>query len=102
MLRSAVRTEDTLVRLGGDEFAILVERSPGVQEATRIAERVLAALADQVDLGGQRVTVSASIGIATGDVAATASSLLRDADNAMYWAKDAGRGRHVVFNPQMR
>ena len=102
MLQSAVRTEDTLARLGGDEFAILVERSPGVQEATRIAERVLAALADQVDLGGQRVTVSASIGIATGDVAATASSLLRDADNAMYWAKDAGRGRYVVFNPQMR
>ncbi|HZH18905.1 MAG TPA: EAL domain-containing protein [Geodermatophilus sp.] len=102
LLESAVRTEDTLARLGGDEFAILVERSPGREEATRIAERVLAALADPVDLGGQRVTVSASIGIATGDVAATASSLLRDADNAMYWAKGAGRGRFVVFNPQMR
>jgi diguanylate cyclase (GGDEF)-like protein len=102
LLQSAVRTEDTLARLGGDEFAILVERSPGREEATRIAERVLAALADPVDLGGQRVTVSASLGLATGDVAATASSLLRDADNAMYWAKGAGRGRFVVFNPQMR
>ncbi|MGY1821865.1 putative bifunctional diguanylate cyclase/phosphodiesterase [Geodermatophilus sp. SYSU D00079] len=102
ILQGAVRTEDTLARLGGDEFAILVERAPGVQEATRIAERVLTALAGPVDLGGQRVTVSASIGIATGDVAATASSLLRDADNAMYWAKGAGRGRYVVFNPQMR
>ena len=102
LLQSAVRTEDTLARLGGDEFAILVERSPGVEEATGIAERVLAALSSQVDLGGQRVRVSASIGIATGDVAATASSLLRDADNAMYWAKGAGRGRYVVFDPQMR
>jgi diguanylate cyclase (GGDEF)-like protein len=102
LLQSAVRSEDTLARLGGDEFAILVERSPGVEEATRIAERALAALAGPVDLGGQRVTVSASIGIATGDVAATASSLLRDADNAMYWAKGAGAGRYVVFNPQMR
>jgi diguanylate cyclase (GGDEF)-like protein len=102
LLQAAVRTEDTLARLGGDEFAILVERSPGVEEATRIAERVLAALTGPVDLGGQRVTVSASIGIATGDVAATASSLLRDADNAMYWAKGSGPGRYVVFNPQMR
>ncbi len=102
LLQSAVRAEDTLARLGGDEFAILVERSPGGQEATRIAERILAALAAPVDLGGQRVTVSASIGIATGDVAATASSLLRDADNAMYRAKGAGAGRYVVFNPQMR
>ena len=102
LLQSAVRSEDTLARLGGDEFAILVERSPGVEEATRIAERVLAALAGPVDLGGQRVTVSASIGIATGDVAATASSLLRDADNAMYWAKGSGPGRYVLFNPQMR
>ncbi|MGY1815015.1 putative bifunctional diguanylate cyclase/phosphodiesterase [Blastococcus sp. SYSU D00820] len=104
ILQGAVRTEDTLARLGGDEFAILVEHAPGqsVAEATRIAERVLSALEQQIDLGGQRVSVSASIGIATGDVAATASSLLRDADNAMYWAKGAGRGRYVVFNPQMR
>ena len=109
ILQGAVRTEDTLARLGGDEFAILVEHSTGqsVPEATRIAERVLAALEEQVDLGGQRVAVSASIGIATGDdslgeTASTADSLLRDADNAMYWAKGAGRGRYVVFDPQMR
>jgi diguanylate cyclase (GGDEF)-like protein len=109
ILRGAVRTEDTLARLGGDEFAILVEHAAGqsVAEATRIADRVLTALQHQIDLGGPRVSVSASIGIATGDdssldTAATASSLLRDADNAMYWAKGAGRGRYVVFNPQMR
>jgi diguanylate cyclase (GGDEF)-like protein len=109
ILRGAVRTEDTLARLGGDEFAILVEHAAGqsVAEATRIADRVLTALEQQIDLGGPRVSVSASIGIATGDdssldTAATASSLLRDADNAMYWAKGAGRGRYVVFNPQMR
>ncbi|MGY1743623.1 MULTISPECIES: putative bifunctional diguanylate cyclase/phosphodiesterase [unclassified Blastococcus] len=109
ILQGAVRTEDTLARLGGDEFAILVEHGAGqsVPEATRIAERVLAALEEQVDLDGRRVAVSASIGIATGDnslgeVTATADSLLRDADNAMYWAKGAGRGRYVVFDPQMR
>ena len=102
ILQGAVRTEDTLARLGGDEFAILVEATRGAQEAVRIAERVLAALSSPLDLGGPRVHISASIGIATSDVGATGSSLLRDADNAMYWAKSAGRGRFVVFNPQMR
>jgi diguanylate cyclase (GGDEF)-like protein len=102
ILTGAVRTEDTLARLGGDEFAILVEATHGSNEAVRIAERVLAALREPLDLGTARVDVSASIGIATGDVTSTGSSLLRDADNAMYWAKGAGRGRYVVFNPQMR
>ncbi|WP_448623634.1 putative bifunctional diguanylate cyclase/phosphodiesterase [Geodermatophilus sp. URMC 64] len=102
ILTGAVRTEDTLARLGGDEFAILVEGTHGAEEAVRIAERVLAELREPLDLGSARVHVSASIGIATGDVGCTGSSLLRDADNAMYWAKGAGRGRFVVFNPQMR
>ena len=103
LLQAAVRTEDTLARLGGDEFAILVEQAgPGAAEAVRISERILEALTAPIDLGGQRVSVSASLGIATGDAAATGGSLLRDADNAMYWAKGAGRGRFVVFNPQMR
>ena len=102
ILTGAVRTEDTLARLGGDEFAILVEATHGSNEAVRIAERVLAALREPLDLGTARVNVSASVGIATGDVSSTGSSLLRDADNAMYWAKGAGRGRYVVFNPQMR
>jgi diguanylate cyclase (GGDEF)-like protein len=107
LLQGAVRTEDTLARLGGDEFAILVEGTYGAAEAVRIAERVLAALTRPVDLGSARVAISASVGIATGDnsmvdSADAGSSLLRDADNAMYWAKGAGRGQYVVFNPQMR
>jgi len=102
ILTGAVRTEDTLARLGGDEFAILVEATHGSNEAVRIAERVIGALRQPLDLRTARVNVSASVGIATGDVSSTGSSLLRDADNAMYWAKGAGRGRYVVFNPQMR
>ncbi|WP_409333276.1 putative bifunctional diguanylate cyclase/phosphodiesterase [Trujillonella humicola] len=102
-LRSAVRADDTVARLGGDEFAVLVEQSgTGCEEAVTTAERVLAVLATPVVLDGQSVTVSGSIGVAVGDAGATGDSLLGDADIAMYAAKLAGRGRCLVFDPEMR
>ncbi|SDF43340.1 PAS domain S-box-containing protein/diguanylate cyclase (GGDEF) domain-containing protein [Blastococcus fimeti] len=101
-LTSTVRGGDTLARLGGDEFAILVEQTTGADEATVAGERVLAALGRPFAIGRQFVTVSGSIGIAVGDSDATSDSMIRDADNAMYAAKAAGRGRVVVFDPAMR
>ncbi|MGY1640069.1 putative bifunctional diguanylate cyclase/phosphodiesterase [Geodermatophilus sp. SYSU D00703] len=102
-LRSAVRAGDTVARLGGDEFAVLVEcTGDGVSEAGATAERVLAALARPMELSGQQVTISGSVGIAVAGADATGESLVRDADIAMYAAKVSGRGRSVVFDPDMR
>jgi diguanylate cyclase (GGDEF)-like protein/PAS domain S-box-containing protein len=102
-LTQAVRAGDTVARLGGDEFAILIEQSANpVEESEAVAERVLAALAEPIELDGQSVTVSASLGIAAGDADATAASLLRDADVAMYQAKTGGKARWVIYDPEMR
>jgi diguanylate cyclase (GGDEF)-like protein/PAS domain S-box-containing protein len=102
-LRSTVRAGDTVARLGGDEFAVLVEASgDGVAPAGATADRVLAALARPMELAGQRVTISGSVGIAVATADATGESLVRDADIAMYAAKVSGRGRSVVFDPGMR
>ncbi|MGR6967769.1 putative bifunctional diguanylate cyclase/phosphodiesterase [Geodermatophilus sp. URMC 61] len=102
-LRSAVRAGDTVARLGGDEFAILVGCSgDGADEARTTADRVLDVLAHPVELASQQVTVSGSVGIAVAGEDATGESLVQDADIAMYVAKVSGRGRSVVFEPDMR
>jgi diguanylate cyclase (GGDEF)-like protein/PAS domain S-box-containing protein len=102
-LELSVRSDDTVARLGGDEFAILIERSPDpVGESEAIAQRVLHALHAPMVLEGQSVTVSASLGIAVADEGTTSTSLLRDADIAMYRAKAAGRACWVVYEPAMR
>ncbi len=102
-LVQSVRSGDTVARLGGDEFAVLLEQSPDpLEEAAGVAERILQAFVEPVTLDGQTVTVSASLGIAVGDGDATAASLLRDADVAMYRAKTAGKARWVVYDPEMR
>ena len=102
-LSGVVRTLDTVSRLAGDEFAILIEDSPrALDEAQTIADRVLQSLTVPFDLGGQQVVLSASIGIAIGDVSCTASSLLRDAEVAMYKAKTTGKSTSVLYDPAMR
>ena len=102
-LRDVVRAADTVARLGGDEFAVLVDDpSGGLPAASELAERLLTVLAQPVRVGGHRVTVAASIGIVPAEPEATPTSLLRDGDIAMYRAKAAGRGRWVVFAPEMR
>jgi diguanylate cyclase (GGDEF)-like protein/PAS domain S-box-containing protein len=102
-LQVVVRSGDTVARLGGDEFAILVEESSHVQiEAEAIAERALQALTVPVHIDGHDVTISASLGIARGDAEATGSSLLRDADVAMYQTKTTGKAGWVMFEPTMR
>jgi diguanylate cyclase (GGDEF)-like protein/PAS domain S-box-containing protein len=102
-LTGAIRAGDTVSRLGGDEFAILIEQtSPDIDEASTTADRVLQVLGVPVEIDGQLLGVSVSIGIAIADEGATATSLLRDADIAMYQAKSAGRGRWVDYQPEMR
>ena len=102
-LLNAVRSGDAVTRLGADEFAILVEQSSHPRdEAEEVARRVLLALEVPVEVDSQLMTVSASFGIAVADSESTASSLLRDADVAMYRAKATGGGRSVVYEPAMR
>ena len=102
-LLAVVRSGDTVARLGGDEFAILIEESGHVRiEAEAIADRALHAMSAPIALGDRDVTLSASLGIAHSDSLATASSLLRDADVAMYQAKTTGKSRWVLYESAMR
>ena len=101
-LGPAARAMDVAGRLGGDEFVVLLERVGDPADATRIAQRLLDALAAPYELQGRPVQSSVSIGIVTSDVSsASVESVLRDADTAMYEAKRRGRGRFVVFDPEM-
>jgi diguanylate cyclase (GGDEF)-like protein/PAS domain S-box-containing protein len=100
---SAVRTLDTVSRLGGDEFAILIEESARVlDEAETVAERVLQSLTEPFMVDVRQIVLSASIGIAIGDASCTASSMMRDADVAMYKAKTTGKSKWALYEPAMR
>ena len=102
-LLAVVRSGDTVARLGGDEFAVLIEETrTTVDEVTALGERIVAAVQKPVVINGRTVSPSASVGIAAGDADSTPTSLLRDADIAMYSAKAGGRGKHVRFVPAMR
>jgi diguanylate cyclase (GGDEF)-like protein/PAS domain S-box-containing protein len=101
-LRAIARPGDTVARLGGDEFALLLGDFMDPDEPVHTAGRVQEALAAPYDLDGTEVFVTASIGVAVGSRGySRPEELLRDADTAMYHAKDLGRARHAVFDPEM-
>ena len=100
-LVECTREEDTVARLGGDEFALLLEQVRGPEDAVRVAERVLASLADPLMLNENEVSITGSIGIAlslTGEE--NPEDLLRDADMAMYQAKTRRLG-YQIFDAKM-
>jgi diguanylate cyclase (GGDEF)-like protein len=102
-LTMAVRPSDTVARVGGDEFVVVCESLTGVEGAARVAERVLVALGAPIALGGHPHHVGVSIGIAaTEDPVASADDLLRDADAAMYRAKERGGDRFEIFGEALR
>jgi diguanylate cyclase (GGDEF)-like protein len=107
-LADCVRGADTAARLGGDEFAVLTasRAEPGAAapggEGLRMGQRIVDVLHRPYRVAGQDVRVSASIGVTGGSAAASADDLLRDADIAMYAAKNTGKGRVAVFDPEMR
>ena len=101
-LRDCVREEDIVCRLGGDEFTILLADVVHADDASIVARKILQALQDPVDLGMQEVTVSCSIGITIApDDSMNASVLMRNADLAMYRAKDQGRNGYQYFTDDM-
>ncbi len=102
-LRLNARDGDTVARFGGDEFVIVMDEVTDVHEVVQLAQRLSLAMAPPVLVDGREITSSVSIGIATAtDPAATPHSLLRDADAAMYRAKERGRNRFELFDEGMR
>ncbi len=101
-IRKSAGSGDTAARLGGDEFAILLEDVGGVDRAIDVAERLLKLLRVPVAVAGYDLTVLASIGVAVATPNMNTTSLLRDADIAMYEAKRAGKGQIRIFDPAMR
>jgi diguanylate cyclase (GGDEF)-like protein len=102
-LRAAVRPFDTVARLSGDEFAVLCEDVPGAAEAVALAERVQSAMSVPFELGGTELFVTSSVGVVMGGSSDDEpETMLRDADAAMYRAKERGRARHELFDEEMR
>ncbi|MEV5959200.1 EAL domain-containing protein [Streptomyces sp. NPDC051987] len=90
-----------VARLGGDEFALLVEDSTGTEQLADLAESALAALQAPFDLAGQRLSLSASIGVVERHAAGTtATGLMQAADTTLYWAKADGKSRWTLFDPE--
>ncbi|MFJ1869309.1 putative bifunctional diguanylate cyclase/phosphodiesterase [Streptomyces sp. NPDC088097] len=90
-----------VARLGGDEFALLVEDSTGTDQLADLARDVLSAVQEPFDLAGQRLSVSASIGVVERAAAGTsATGLMQAADTTLYWAKADGKARWTLFDPE--
>src|SRR4051812_22040867 len=102
-LRCAIRPTDTIARFGGDEFVVLCEGIGDARDAVMVGQRIVEAAAIPFMLSGREMFVSASVGVAIAlDETATPETLLRDADVAMYRAKERGRSRVEVFDEALR
>ncbi|HEY8586422.1 MAG TPA: EAL domain-containing protein [Rhodanobacter sp.] len=102
-IRACLKTRDVVARLGGDEFAVLLEGVVDADKATAIAERIIGELQTPFRLGTKEIFTSASIGIALASPHyRQPEELLRDADAAMYNAKDGGRHRAALFDDRLR
>jgi diguanylate cyclase (GGDEF)-like protein/PAS domain S-box-containing protein len=101
-LRSAVRADDTVARLGGDEFVVLMGAVEREEDVTAIARKILKLLLQPITLAGEEVAVSASIGIALFPRdGGTGQDLLKNADSAMYTAKESGGNTFRFYSKEM-
>jgi diguanylate cyclase (GGDEF)-like protein/PAS domain S-box-containing protein len=103
-LVGSLRADDTAARLGGDEFAVCAEFDPAAQsDLTGLATRILAAFIEPFSLDGTALTARASIGISTaGDQTLVRADMVREADLALYEAKNTGKGTFRFFEPQLQ
>ena len=102
-LMGCLRQDDTAARLGGDEFAVCAEVDPSAEfDPTALATRILAAFRDPFSLDGTQLTARVSIGVSTAsDHTRVAADMLREADLALYAAKNAGKGTFRFFEPEL-
>ena len=103
-LSGAARSGDTVARFGGDEFVVVCEDGAGGADAAHLAERFAAAISTPVVVAGTELTPTVSIGIveASPSRPADAAALIRDADTAMYQAKERGRNCYELFGASTR
>jgi diguanylate cyclase (GGDEF)-like protein/PAS domain S-box-containing protein len=101
-LERELRPSDTIARVGGDEFVVFCEDIPNEHTALAMVDRLVHALDEPFDLGGQAQHATASVGIALGDGSTDPEVLIRNADAAMYRAKERGRARYELFDDEMR
>ena len=100
-LKSAVRQNDFVARLGGDEFAIILYGSPSPRDCANLSGRLIRSLSKSFEIGGQIITIGASIGIVRApEHGGEADILLKHADIALYQAKSQGRGDCVIYQPE--
>jgi len=97
----AARPSDSIARLGGDEFVVVLEEIAGRDAATALAERLRHSIGGPMLIGDRSVTVSCSVGIALWD-GHDATTLLQEADTALYHAKQSGRDRWELYDEAMR
>jgi diguanylate cyclase (GGDEF)-like protein len=101
-LTASVRDSDTVARLGGDEFAVILSGPATAAEADALAVRLIEALSAPFEYEGQPVPIRTSVGYALAPAdGLDADALLRRADNALYAAKNQGRGQQMRFDPAM-
>jgi diguanylate cyclase (GGDEF)-like protein/PAS domain S-box-containing protein len=101
-IKVCLRVEDTVARLGGDEFTVLIEEVTDQYSPVEVAKRIIAVFEEPFDLSGHEVTVGTSIGIVQSVGAESSpSDMLRDADVAMYRAKQNGKGRYECYDASM-
>ncbi len=101
-LKGCLRPYDSLARVGGDEFIMVLDSLPHIEDAARVAEKLIEQVSVRHSLNGVEFTVGAGIGIACyPDCGQTVEGLLRAADMAMYEAKRAGPRQYRFFSPQM-
>jgi diguanylate cyclase (GGDEF)-like protein len=101
-LKAVLEPADTLARAGGDGFMICRPGGADNRAVARLAHRLVGCLTEPFTVAGTEVTLSASVGIALGRRGALPEDLVRDADTAMYAAKDAGGGRYQLIDDELR
>jgi diguanylate cyclase (GGDEF)-like protein len=101
-LRSCLRPADVVARLGGDEFTMLLDRVHSTEDAMRVAERVVAGMPKHMTIGGRTAEVGISVGIVVSEPRHVSfDAMLSEADQALYTAKQNGRGQFKVFMPEL-
>jgi len=101
-ITGTVRPEDTVARLGGDEFMVMLGEIANERDAVIVAERILASFRLPFALDGRELVLTASVGISIyPDDGLTPDALIKNADLAMYRAKDQGKNAYQLFTPQM-